>query len=104
MFNSELLVKCLLSEPLARFFGFLALSEQVLLFLLELSLSLIKAGFVQIKLQITLEGKSVVYIEHLELEEGTHTQFLVTIQQVLHREMILVPFVMILRISRSHTR
>lgn len=99
VFDSLFMGLGLLSQGLCSGSCLFPLVHQVDFHLTLISLSLIQARFVQIITQCVLERKALIHIKHLELEERAHSLFLVPVQNVFHRKMVLVPFVKLLGVG-----
>jgi hypothetical protein len=93
IFDSLFLVFGLLPQGLSSGACFLALIDQVNFFLTRVFLSLVQARLVQVVVQGALEREALVHVQHLELEERTHSLLMVSVQNILHWEMLLVPLI-----------
>jgi hypothetical protein len=93
IFDSLFLVFGLLPQGLGSGACLLALIHQVDFLLTRVFLSLVQPRLVQVVVQGALEREALAHVQHLELEERTHSLLLVSVQNVLHWEMLLVPLV-----------
>jgi hypothetical protein len=93
IFYSLFLVFGLLPQGLGSGACLLALVHQVNFLLTHVFLSLVQARLVQVEVQGALEREALVHVQHLELEERTHSLLLVSVQNILHWKMLLVPLV-----------
>ena len=93
IFEPLFLVFGLLPQGLGSGACLLALVHQVNFLQTRVFLSLVQARLIQVEVQGALEREALVHVQHLELEERTHSLLLVSVQNFLHREMLLVPLV-----------
>jgi hypothetical protein len=79
IFDSLFLVFGLLPQGFGSAACLLALIHQVDFLLTSVFLSLVQARLVQVVVQGALEREALVHVQHLELEERTHSLLLVSV-------------------------